>query len=211
MLPTERQQKILDLLQARGSISIQELGGLFSVSDMTIHRDLDRLAAGGHLQKVRGGAVLPGAIVSGPAAEAGDEDVCWACHGRINPRAQMVLHQTDGRQRRTCCPHCGLLSLARLGPQIDLALVTDFLHGRKVSAQTAVYVFDPDISICCTPTTLAFMRREEAEKFQRGFGGSVLDFAAATAALQTAMQLGGHTHQGGESHVEPNAENNSEM
>jgi len=79
---------------------------------------------------------------------------------------------------------------------VDLALVTDFLHGRKVSAQTAVYVFQPAITICCDPTTLAFLRPEEAAQFQRGFGGQVLDFAGATAALQTAMQLAGPHHHG---------------
>lgn len=202
MLPTERQQKILDLLQDRGTVSIQDLGRLFGVSDMTIHRDLDRLAAGGHLQKVRGGAVLPGTAVPPPAAnqEPYEDNTCWACHGRINPRTQMILHQTNGQQRRTCCPHCGLLSLARLGPQVDLALVTDFLHGRKVSAQTAVYVFDPEVTICCTPTTLAFLRQEEARQFQRGFGGQVLDFAAASAAVHNAMQLSNHHDHTGESH-----------
>ncbi|MCB8985678.1 MAG: DeoR/GlpR transcriptional regulator [Ardenticatenaceae bacterium] len=194
MLPTERQQKILALLQDRGTVTIQELGGLFGVSDMTIHRDLDRMAAGGHLHKVRGGAVLPGTAVSdfSTTSKPGDDTTCWACHGRINPRTQMVLHQADGRQWPTCCPHCGLLSLARLGTQVNLALATDFLHGRKVSAQTAVYVFDPAIAICCNPTTLAFLRREEAEQFQRGFGGQVLDFAAATTAVQAAMLLGDH-------------------
>ena len=56
MLPTERQQKILDLLQERGTISIQELGGLFDVSDMTIHRDLEILEARGVLRRFGGDA-----------------------------------------------------------------------------------------------------------------------------------------------------------
>ncbi len=200
MLPTERQQKILDLLQGRGTISIQELGGLFDVSDMTIHRDLDRLAAAGQLRKVRGGAVLMDSPAAAPLVDTDDGDACYACHSPINPRTQMVLHLHDGTQRRACCAHCGLLGVARLGEQVELALVTDFLHGRKVSAQTAVYVFDPALAVCCTPTTLAFMRQEEAERFCAGFGGQVLDLAGAVTAVQTAMRLGGHMMHGEASH-----------
>ena len=186
---------ILDLLQERGTISIQELGLLFSVSDMTIHRDLDRLAVAGKLVKVRGGAALPDTAVPQPMTDvepATPDNTCCACHSPISPRTQMVLHLTDGSQRRACCPHCGLISLARLGDQVELALATDFLHGRKVSVQTAVYVVGPAVTICCEPTTLAFLRREEAERFQQGFGGQVLDLAGATTAVQSAMRLGHH-------------------
>ncbi|MBK8986778.1 MAG: DeoR family transcriptional regulator [Chloroflexi bacterium] len=205
-LPTERQQKILDLLQERGIVSIQEMGGLFGVSDMTVHRDLNQLAAVGQLVKVRGGAISPGVVAPGTAVSQSTpdsestlaDDVCCACHGRINPRTQMVLHLTDGTRRRACCPHCGLISLARLAGQVELALATDFLHGRTVSAHTAVYVVGPAVTICCEPTVLAFLRREEAERFQQGFGGQVLDLAAATLAVQAAMHLGGHSRHRGE-------------
>ncbi len=54
----QRQQKILDCLSERESCSIQELSELLSVSTMTIHRDLDKLADEGAVVKVHGGAIL---------------------------------------------------------------------------------------------------------------------------------------------------------
>ena len=51
-----RQQQILDLVQARGSLRTDELAERLSVSAMTIHRDLDALSEQGLVTKVRGGA-----------------------------------------------------------------------------------------------------------------------------------------------------------
>ncbi len=54
-----RHQEILALLGERGTLSIPELGELFAVSDMTIRRDLNQLAAEGLLVRTRGGAAAP--------------------------------------------------------------------------------------------------------------------------------------------------------
>ncbi len=51
-----RQQQILDLVQARGSLRIDELAERLSVSAMTIHRDLNALSEQELVNKVRGGA-----------------------------------------------------------------------------------------------------------------------------------------------------------
>jgi len=57
MLPVDRRQQILALLEEQGSLTISALSAVFQVSEMTIHRDLDLLAEEGLLRKVRGGAV----------------------------------------------------------------------------------------------------------------------------------------------------------
>jgi hypothetical protein len=95
----------------------------------------------------------------------------------------------DGAQRRTCCPHCGLLLLAGPGQQVGYALVTDFLCGRMVNARLASYVIGPQISLCCAPVVLAFEHSEEAQRFQQGFGGQVLDLEGAVDLLESEMSL----------------------
>jgi DeoR family transcriptional regulator, copper-sensing transcriptional repressor len=182
---TDRRQQLLALLREQGSVTIHELSRLFAVSEMTIHRDLDQLAKAGQLRKVRGGAVLPSEAADAPNLAL--PDTCCACHGSINLRTQVTLHFAQGEQRRACCPHCGLIVLARGAEQVELVLVTDFLHDRKVSAQTAVYLVDPALVICCTPTVLAFLDEDEAHRFQLGFGGQVIGLAAAIVAVQEAM------------------------
>jgi DeoR/GlpR family transcriptional regulator of sugar metabolism len=56
MLRPGRQRRILDLLRERGECSVDELVRACGVSDMTIRRDLARLAGDGHVVRTHGGA-----------------------------------------------------------------------------------------------------------------------------------------------------------
>lgn len=57
MLAKRRHQHILHLLESAGEVKIQELATHFSVSTMTIRRDLEGLEGAGLLQRTHGGAV----------------------------------------------------------------------------------------------------------------------------------------------------------
>jgi DeoR/GlpR family transcriptional regulator of sugar metabolism len=61
MLAKHRQALILQEVQGAGSARVSELTLRLGVSDMTIRRDLEALARAGLIDKVHGGAVLPGA------------------------------------------------------------------------------------------------------------------------------------------------------
>ncbi|TMV51136.1 DeoR/GlpR transcriptional regulator, partial [Thioclava sp. BHET1] len=54
----ERRQAILDLLVESRAVGLDDLAERFTVSKMTIHRDLDDLEQAGLLRKVRGGATI---------------------------------------------------------------------------------------------------------------------------------------------------------
>ncbi|GAA1773846.1 DeoR/GlpR family DNA-binding transcription regulator [Kocuria aegyptia] len=68
MLPDRRRREILDRVRAAGAVRVADLAEELGVSDMTVRRDLDRLARDGELQKVHGGAKLP---AGSSAAEPG--------------------------------------------------------------------------------------------------------------------------------------------
>jgi DeoR/GlpR family transcriptional regulator of sugar metabolism len=70
MISEERRNRLLEALHKSGSLSISDASGLLLVSRMTVHRDLDMLAAAGMLRKVHGGAV--------PVASAGGDDATLA-------------------------------------------------------------------------------------------------------------------------------------
>jgi DeoR/GlpR family transcriptional regulator of sugar metabolism len=61
MLAKHRQALILQEVRGAGSARVSELTLRLGVSDMTIRRDLEVLARAGLIDKVHGGAVLPGA------------------------------------------------------------------------------------------------------------------------------------------------------
>jgi DeoR/GlpR family transcriptional regulator of sugar metabolism len=59
MLAEQRQLLIAEEVRRRGAVRVSELTELLEVSDMTIRRDLDALAANGLVEKVHGGATAP--------------------------------------------------------------------------------------------------------------------------------------------------------
>lgn len=181
----DRQNRIMELLAEHGSVQVDDLVKALRVSKMTVHRDLDALEADKQLRKVHGGAAL---------AEATHTGECTFCHGSIPPdsRSKVTLHMLDGTHQHACCPHCGLLSVTNLGATVASVLVTDFLYGRVVNARSATYVVGPALDICCSPTTLAFQDRADANRFQRGFGGQVLNLTKAMQVLGDEMALTPH-------------------
>jgi DeoR/GlpR family transcriptional regulator of sugar metabolism len=64
MLARHRQSLILQAVRSDGSARVSDLVQRLGVSDMTIRRDLEVLARDGLVEKVHGGAVLPGAPAS---------------------------------------------------------------------------------------------------------------------------------------------------
>ena len=57
MLAAERYEKILQIVNDRGSVRVSELSELCGVTEETIRRDLDRLEQSGRLRRSHGGAV----------------------------------------------------------------------------------------------------------------------------------------------------------
>ncbi|WP_085523001.1 DeoR/GlpR family DNA-binding transcription regulator [Tuberibacillus sp. Marseille-P3662] len=57
MLVAERQQKVVDIVNERKSIRVSELSDMFSVTEETIRRDLEKLEHDGKLSRSHGGAV----------------------------------------------------------------------------------------------------------------------------------------------------------
>lgn len=53
-----RRDEILQLLRNRTSASIAEIAGHFSISEMTVRRDLEKLAGGGQVIRIPGGAMM---------------------------------------------------------------------------------------------------------------------------------------------------------
>lgn len=59
MHATEREKKILELLERQGFVAFKELERSISASPATLRRDLERMSNEGRLKRVRGGAKLP--------------------------------------------------------------------------------------------------------------------------------------------------------
>jgi len=172
--PLDREKTILELLQKRGSVSIQELAETCGVSAMTIHRDLDKLAKAGRLQKKHGGAAL-----AQPSPNQ-----CAMCGKPISERTAFIIQLESGEQKRACCAHCGLI-IQNHAKGVQQTLAADYLRGHILSAGQATYLLDSEMTVCCMPSALSFGSRQDAEKFQRGFGGKIANMREAVEYLHT--------------------------
>ncbi|MFN2196365.1 MAG: DeoR family transcriptional regulator [Anaerolineales bacterium] len=187
-LASERQAKIIEMLRLNGTVETNRLAEELQVSTMTIHRDLNKLADAGIINKVHGGATLynPVEIPTSP-------DLCPMCNKVIKERTAFILHTADGKQTRACCAHCGLVLLETI-PDIKSILTTDFLYGTIVSISQTTFLMHSNITVCCSPTILTFDKPEDAIRFQRGFGGTLADFETARQFIQDSMQQHLRTH-----------------
>jgi DeoR/GlpR family transcriptional regulator of sugar metabolism len=132
-LPAQRRQEILRAVRS-GSTHVSELAESFGVSEMTVRRDLRRLAREGKLERVRGGAV--NASTERPFAETVVER--FEAKDRIGAAAARLVD--DGQ---TVMIDIGTTTLQ----------VAHHLHGRDITVVTtslAVYeelVADPAIEL----------------------------------------------------------------
>ncbi len=62
MLAAQRHKLIVEEIRRQGAVRVSELTELLDVSEMTVRRDLDALAAAGLLEKVHGGATSRGGL-----------------------------------------------------------------------------------------------------------------------------------------------------
>ena len=92
-----REQTILEILQARGNASIQELAEALGVSTMTVHRDLNRLAVAGQIQKTHGGASLATGSTGG----------CAMCGKPVSERTVFLFHLPNANSAAPVAPTVG--------------------------------------------------------------------------------------------------------
>lgn len=59
MLKKERLLTIVEMVNKKGILTVNEIINQLDVSDMTVRRDLDELEKSGKLLRVHGGAVFP--------------------------------------------------------------------------------------------------------------------------------------------------------
>jgi DeoR/GlpR family transcriptional regulator of sugar metabolism len=67
MLAAERRRMIADTIRSRGVVSVAEMAQTLGTTEITLRRDLRRMAKDGLLVRTHGGAVLPAAVGHEPS------------------------------------------------------------------------------------------------------------------------------------------------
>lgn len=90
MLAQQRQVRILAELRREGAVRVADLTDLLGVSDMTVRRDLEQLAAEGLARKVHGGAVLASQVAFEPGFEVKSQVAQPAKHAIAERAAELI-------------------------------------------------------------------------------------------------------------------------
>jgi DeoR/GlpR family transcriptional regulator of sugar metabolism len=142
MLPAQRQDWILAEIERSGGARIVQLAELLGVSDMTVRRDIDVLAARGLVKKVYGGATIrpqgsseePGFEAKSSREPAAKELIAAAAAALVQPRATIAV--SAGTTTYAAAVH--LARIPRLTVVTNSVRVADYLFCNGEPSQTVL-------------------------------------------------------------------------
>ncbi|MDD5544579.1 MAG: hypothetical protein PHX83_15540 [Acidobacteriia bacterium] len=122
--------------------------------------------------------------------------LCSECGRDIHPNWAFSILQPGHKTETLCCPHCGILTLLAQGVPLVQARATDFVTGKPLPADQAIYVWASDVNHCarpqkvtqfdrqpmelvfdrCFPSVVAFQRQVDAETFVKEHNGEIRNY-----------------------------------
>jgi DeoR/GlpR family transcriptional regulator of sugar metabolism len=141
MLPAQRRDRIMAEIERSGGARIVQLAEKLGVSDMTVRRDIDVLAARGLVKKVYGGATPPQGTSEEPGFEAkssrepaAKELIAAAAAGLIQPKATIAVSAGT----TTYAAAARLAGIAQLTVVTNSVRVADYLYCNGEPSQTVL-------------------------------------------------------------------------
>jgi DeoR/GlpR family transcriptional regulator of sugar metabolism len=181
MFALQRMQMILDYLVRHGAGTVADLSRLFNVSEMTIRRDLARLAADHPIRRTHGGAVYLDSAAAEPAFEVKEvanrglkeRIALYAAQHFVGDNGVIILE--GGTTVARMAPH--------LGGHTDLTVVTNGL--RSVRTLSGLL---PESTVLCSggmlrENSLTFVG-PVAEQFFRRFHANRVFLSATGLTLK---------------------------
>ncbi|ACO04680.1 MAG TPA: HTH domain-containing protein [Persephonella sp.] len=180
-----RKEKILEILREKKEVTVKELSNIFKVSEMTIYRDIKELEKEGEIKRKHGSVLLN----TKENRETLTVDTCPICEKPITRSHPYKIIVENTKVIEACCEHCGLLLHQKYADKEVSAITYDFITENPISALNAFFVVGSSAVPCCSPSVIPFASREDAEKFQKGFGGKVMTFVEAYNEITNKMNI----------------------
>ncbi len=127
MIKAERQDKVRQLLEEQGTVSVKEISDALGVSDMTIRRDLEELASLGEIERVHGGARSAQGRPHAMLRHGLSHSEKRTKHARKSCRLRAVLWSLSRKARPSCGTGTTVEQMASMLPAFRLRIVTNSL------------------------------------------------------------------------------------
>ncbi|MEZ0324109.1 MAG: DeoR family transcriptional regulator [Hydrogenothermaceae bacterium] len=180
-----RKQEILKILREKREVTVKELSNIFGVSEMTIYRDVRELEKEGEIKRKHGYILLN----TEENTEHLSLKTCPICAKPITRSHPYKIIVENLKVVEACCEHCGLMLHKKYEDKNVSALTFDFITEKPVNALDAYYVVGSSAVLCCSPSVIPFINKEDAMKFSKGFGGKVLNFVEAYNEVINRMNI----------------------
>jgi DeoR/GlpR family transcriptional regulator of sugar metabolism len=138
---TPRLAQIADIVDERGFISVAELSRLFSVSDMTIRRDLAELDRQKRIQRTFGGAA---SLRTGPSFDAGANDPELSMR-----RASSLVQRVDVLIATALNPKVDGVLLETISSKKSMPIIAESLSIRNEETVVAVDNYQAGFALGC--------------------------------------------------------------
>ncbi len=171
----DRKEKILEILKEKKEVTVKELSNIFHVSEMTIYRDIRELEKKGEIKRQHGSVSLN----TVENKEAKLVKTCPVCEKPITRAYPYRITINNTKTVEACCEHCGLILHKKYEDENVSAITYDFITENPVSSIDAYFIVGSSAISCCSPSVIPFSSKDYAEKFQKGFGGKLLNFVEA--------------------------------
>ena len=125
LLGLERQERIAELLEQKGTLTVAEISHSFGVSEATVRRDLAALAAQNVIRRVHGGAMRPHAVATSEAPILQRQEENADIKQRIGMATARLIE--DGETLLLIAGSTGTAVARALGDHRELTVVTDSL------------------------------------------------------------------------------------
>jgi hypothetical protein len=131
-------------------------------------------------------------MILGLSASLGfaDSERCMVCGMDVSkyPHTRYVVETTDGKTYTTCGVQCGLTLHLRFDKRWKKATAVDLLSNRSFDATKGFYVHQSTVITDMAPGFISFERKEDAEKFAKGFGGQIVTYKEALEIWRKQMK-----------------------
>ena len=129
-------------------------------------------------------------LMSGLWTWAGGIERCVVCGMDVSkyPHTRCVAETKEGKKYATCGVQCSLTLHLRFKDNWKSAKAKDLLSNRSFDVKKGFYVYKSSVITDMAPGFIAFKRRNDAEKFVKGFGGQVVTYEEALKIWKERMK-----------------------
>jgi nitrous oxide reductase accessory protein NosL len=184
-----QKERVLELVKSGKSDNVAGISGILNISKMSVYRYVRALIQEKKISKTfnklypysdaRSG-LESGIAGENSAIPASAVSKCGICSKQItDERLKITVIYKDGGKQDFCCAHCAVMAAVHTISDLNSVssiMGRDFIYGNPLDLRNAFLLLKTEVIPCCSPPILVFARKDDAEKFKKGFGGEIRSF-----------------------------------